>query len=145
MKVNSVQFDSGVSFNAHIVNTTAVSEAKAYFARHGEVAKEKLFSKIEQAIEKHPSNTFIFAETRPLYGQKHTIVGSFYNSSYKEYNDKTVSNSNVKAFTTALKNFLMPRNKEKFSAVVGEQYSKQYQTWWAKNILPIWKDVKALF
>ena len=142
-RVNDSVYNS--AFGAHIANTTTVAEVKSYFARHGEVAKEKLLSKIEQAIEKHPSDTFIFSETRLRYGQKHTISGMFYNSKNVHYNDNAVSDNNITAFTKALRNFLRPKNKDKFNAVVGEQYAEQYTGWWSRNMLPLWKDVKALF
>ena len=145
MEVNRIKSDYGTSFGLHVVNTTSVRNMKDYFARYGEVAKTELFSKIEKAMEKHPSNVYLFSKTQNLYGQKNTISGIIANANHDCFFDKTVSDKDIKAVASAWKNFLRPRNQATFDSVVGKEYSSQYAIWWTKNIMPIWKDIKALF
>ena len=145
MYVNRVSQNDGAVFGAYIVRTPYIWEMESRFIRHGEAAKAKLFQKIEQAIEKHPSDMYIFSGQTLRYGQKEFILGHIYNSNYNNYVGKTANSNGSKALASAWKEFLNPENSERFNLVLGKEHAHEYNGWWDKYIKPIWGEIQALF
>ena len=106
----------------------------------------KLFKKICDAFEKHPSNEVISADViyrkHELYNARGVLKSS--KIAIKDV-EPCRSDDGTGPMENILRKILDPKNKKIFNKLVGEEYKSSYKSWWNKNIKKIWADIKDIY
>ena len=106
----------------------------------------KLFKKICDAFEKHPSDEIISADIKYRSGELFNARGVLKSSkvSIKDV-EPSRSDDGTAPMQNILRKILDPDNEKMFNKLVGEKHKDSYKKWWNSNIKPIWPDIKKTF
>ena len=105
----------------------------------------KLTKKIIKAFKKHPSHELVMIGETFRYGEMFNARGVISSSKATLIDTEPARSDSIAHVLNIMRRIIDPENKQSFNKLMGEEYSKDYQPWWDKNIKPIWGAVNERF
>jgi len=131
MKISAI---SNTSFQATIIRSDDMN------------GMGKLFGKIEDAFEKHPSDARIWALVTERDAGLFYARGVIY-SQYRRLVDvePARSDSGTTPITNVFRKILDPENKKMLNSLLGVRDDDVTTNWWKQYIAPIWNEINTTY
>ena len=141
------------TFKANVVRTKVLSETFEYMEKHSNPPKGwhdcstelRLTKKIIKALKKHPAKENIEIEQTHRYGELFNARGVISSGKATLIDTEPARSDSIAPVLNIMRRIIDPQNKKSFNKLMGEEFSKDYQPWWDKNIRPIWSKVNSEF
>lgn len=141
------------TFNANVVKTPILTSTIQYMEEHSTMPdgwhsyKEELHltKKIIHALKKHPSKENIEIEQTHRYGEMFNARGVISSGKATLIDTEPARSDSIAPILNIMRRIVDPQNKQSFNKLMGEEHAKDYQSWWNKNIKPIWAGINDNF
>lgn len=153
MRTEGIRANNNTQFKANVLKTPALTASMEYMQKHSHPKKGfydsapdlALTKKIIKAFTKHPSKENIEIEETFRYNEMFNARGVISSSKATLVDTEPARSDSIAPVLNVLRRIVDPANKKSFNKLVGEEYSKDYQPWWNKNIKPIWGQINERF
>lgn len=140
-------------FKANVVNTKTLNETMNYLEKNSNPSKGfynhaqdfGLMKKIINAFEKHPSKENIKIEETHRYNELFNARGVISSDKATLVDTEPARSDSVAPVLNIVRRIIDPANKKSFNKLMGEEHANTYDSWWNKNIRPIWGKVNERF
>ena len=105
----------------------------------------RLTKRIIRAFKSHPSKEDIVVDTFYRKNEMFNARGVVSSSKVTLTDTEPARSDSIAPTKNILRRILDPANKNSFNKLVGEEHSGIYESWWNKNIKPIWNNVNDSF
>ncbi len=141
------------TYTAKVVNTAVLTGAIDYMKQNSKAKGDwyntaedlKLTKKIIKAFKNHPSPESVMIGETFRYGEMFNARGVISSGRATLIDTEPARSDSIAHVMNIMRRIIDPENKVSFNKLMGEEYSKNYQPWWDKNIKPIWEDVNERF
>ena len=141
------------TYTANVAKTKVLTDAMGYMEKYSDAKGDwyntaqdlKLTKKIIKAFKKHPSPETVMIGETFRYGELFNARGVISLSKATLIDTEPARSDSIAHVMNIMRRIIDPENKKSFNKLMGEEYSKDYQPWWDKNIKPIWADVSERF